>query len=155
MRYSYLVLVLVLSLSLVIACSQKQDEADQIEQEMLAAEQEAAAAAADSITTDPAATPPADVAAVPAEETSSYAPTTDEGEGFAIQIASCESVEYAEHLVELYAGRGYEPYITEYDLNGQLYYRVRLGGLATLTDAKALKNDLIDRYSVKCWIDRL
>ncbi len=153
MRYSYLILVLVLSLSLVIACSQKQDEADRIEQEMLAAEQDSAAA--DSAAADLAATPPVDVAAVPAEETSSYATTTDEGEGFAIQIASCESVEYAEHLVELYAGRGYEPYITEYDLDGQLYYRVRLGGMATLADAKAVKDDLVDRYSVKCWIDRL
>jgi cell division septation protein DedD len=147
-------MVLILSLSLVIACSQKQDEADRIEQEMLAAEQDSVAAA-DSAAAAAAATPPADVAAVPAEETSPYATTTDEGEGFAIQIASCESVEYAEHLVGLYAGRGYEPYITEYDLNGQLYYRVRLGGMATLADAKAVKDDLVDRYSVKCWIDRL
>ena len=155
MRYSYLILVFILSLSLVIACSQKQDEADQIEQEMLAADQEAATAVADSTTAGLAETPSVDVAAVPIEETSSYALATDEGEGFAIQIASCESLEYAEHLVELYAGRGYEPYITEYDLDGQLYYRVRLGGMATLADAKAVKDDLVDRYSVKCWIDRL
>ena len=150
MKYLYVLAIVILSLAVMMACSKKQEDVDQLEQEMMTPEQPA-----DTVTEDTVSPVAMDAAAVPAEEAPAYIPTTDEGEGFAIQIASCESLVYAEYLVETYTGRGYEPYISEYNHEGQLYYRVRISGFETLSDAKAVRDELVDRFSVKCWIDQL
>ena len=70
----------------------------------------------------------------------------------AAQKAHCD---YAQYLVEKYTRRGYEPFVSTYDHLGQAYYRVRLGPVETLEDARALKAEVMDRYSLDAaWIDR-
>ena len=75
------------------------------------------------------------------------------GGGYTVQVAGCEDQAYAEYLVEKYTERGYDPYIATANVNGQTYYRVRIGSFETLGEAKALKTQLADRYSVVAWID--
>ena len=70
-----------------------------------------------------------------------------------MQVASCESRDYAESLVAKYKKRGFEPYITRFDYNGQTYYRVRLGPYDSRAAAEAARMELKDRYSINAWVD--
>lgn len=90
--------------------------------------------------------------AVPAEpEVGTPAP--GQTSGYSVQVASCESRKYAESLVEKYKKRGFDPYITEFDYNGQVYYRVRLGPYDSRAAAESAKMELKDRYSINAWVD--
>ena len=147
-----LVLIAVLFGALVVACSDKQKEAERLEQEMKDRE-----AAADTMgaQVDTTAHMEADAHAIPqeSERMPEAMPAKPAGEGYTVQVASCENQEYARHLVSLYRQRGYEPFVETYSQDGQLYYRVRVGNVPTLTEARQLKTELEDRYSVKAWID--
>lgn len=111
-------------------------------------------------TADPAAIPPemrpSRQSAVSAETTpKAPMPPIPSGGGFTVQIASSESQDYARRLVETYTGRGYQPFVSTITYNNQTYYRVRVGNFQTVAEAKALKEELADRYSIKPWIDRI
>jgi len=138
---------------LVVACSDKQKEAERLEQEMK--DREGAADTTMGVEEDTAARMEADAHAVPQEtqKVPPAMPPAPPGEGYTIQVASCESQDYARHLVDLYRKRGYEPYVETRNQDGQLYYRVRVGNVATLNEAKQLKAELSDKYSVAGWID--
>jgi cell division septation protein DedD len=75
--------------------------------------------------------------------------------GYVVQVAACESMEYAQYLVEKYQNRGYDPYMITATVEGQTYYRVRIGGIETEQEAKQLKNELLDKYSIQAWIDEI
>ncbi|MEE8577348.1 MAG: SPOR domain-containing protein, partial [candidate division Zixibacteria bacterium] len=77
-----------------------------------------------------------------------------EGSGYVVQVAGCESPDYAEYLVKLYGKRGYEAFQTTATVDGQLFYRVRVGLYETEAEAAAIRDQLLDRYSVEGWIDR-
>lgn len=153
MSLTRLVLMAVLIGALVVACSDKQKEAERLEQEMR--DREAAADTALGAEMDSAAHMEADAHAVPEEATQmpEAMPPKPAGEGYTVQVASCESQDYARHLVDLYRERGYEPFVETYSQDGQLYYRVRVGNVPTLAEARLLKAELEDRYSVNAWID--
>ena len=153
MKYMRLLAVLCLACLVVNGCSKKQEEADKLEQEMMAQETAVDSAAMDTTTAEEEVA--MDAAAVPREEPSPFVPADIEGEGYTVQVASCESLDYARHLVEVYSGRGYEPYLTQFEFEGQLYYRVRVGKFESSSEAAALKAELIDRYSVDAWVDVL
>lgn len=138
---------------LAVGCSRKKEEAAKLEQEMM--EQQAAAAdtAADTSTMLVDTTEGMDVGAIPEEEPG-VVPQYEEAEGYAVQVAACESLDYAQYLVEKYTRRGYSPYLTSTTVEGQTYYRVRVGGLESLQEAKELQAELVDKYSVKAWIDK-
>ncbi|MEW6412416.1 MAG: SPOR domain-containing protein [Candidatus Zixiibacteriota bacterium] len=142
-----LALVIILSLSMGFGCSKKKEEAAELEKEMLGKPDTATA-----VMTQPATDTTPDVAAVPQEPEPSFmgAPA---GSGYTVQVAGCEDRAYAEYLVEKYTARGYEPFVTTTTVEGQIYYRVRIGAFATLSEARALKIQLEDRYSVDAWID--
>jgi cell division septation protein DedD len=99
----------------------------------------------------PAETPvskPQEVAPKPAM------PPAPAGAGYTVQIASCESEDYARHLVQVYTKRGYEPFVATITYNNLLYYRVRVGNFKKVAEAKVLRDELTDRFSVKAWVDR-
>lgn len=154
MRLMRLLLVAALCGVLVVACSDKQKEAERLEQQMK--DREGAADTMMSAEQDTAARMEADAHAVPqeAKKVPPAMPPAPLGEGYTIQVASCENQDYARHLVDLYRKRGYEPYVETYNQDGQLYYRVRVGNVATLSEAKQLKTELADKYSVAGWVDR-
>jgi len=153
MRILTLGIILGLLLALNIGCSKKKEEAAQMEKEMMAQEAGDSAAKADSMAMD-TMSEPMDAAAIPEEpaEQSIETPPPASG-GYTVQVASCEDADYARHLQDLYTQRGYEPFITTFNYDGQTYYRVRIGAYDSYSQAKAAMNDLIDRYSVNAWID--
>jgi cell division septation protein DedD len=157
MRLIRLFTVILLAAALVSACSEKQKEAARLEEEMKNQEgaadtmAEAQTAETDTLKTAPVTKP----GAVP-QETKPAAeamPPAPPGEGYTVQVASCEDAAYARHLVNLYRERGFEPYVTQYTLDGQLYYRVRVGNVPTYAQARAIKQELESKYSVSAWID--
>ena len=92
-----------------------------------------------------------DAGAIPEEEPPAM-PGQPEGSGYTVQVASCESSDYASHLVSLYTERGYEPFVSEAVVGDQLFYRVRIGVFAGYSDAVHLQKELMDRYSLKTWV---
>ncbi len=153
MKYMRFLAVLCLAGLVISGCSKKQEEADKLEQEMMAQETAVDSAAVDTTAVEEEVA--MDAAAVPREETSPFVPVDVEGEGYTVQVASCESLDYARYLVEVYSDRGYEPYLTQFEFEGQLFYRVRVGQFESDSEALALKAELIDKYSVDAWVDIL
>lgn len=163
MRFLFVVLIAGLLLVLATGCSDKQKEAEALEQEMkemetgstdTAVEQPVEAEMSEEVTETVA-----DAAAVPEEEEVAEAmepmPEAPIGDGYTVQVASCKDEDYARYLVQRYSDRGYDVFVTTYNLNGQVYHRVRIGNYATLTEAKAAKAELVDKYSLDPWIDKL
>lgn len=146
-------------LLLIVSCSKKKEEAAQLEQEVLrgqaGAETDSAAAIVDSSEIVDSTVIPADAAAIPEEESAPAMPKRPAGDGYTVQVAGCESEDYARHLVDLYTDRGYEPYVSEFSYDGQVYYRVRIGLYDSFGPAKQLQSELSDKYSVDGWIDKV
>jgi len=142
---------------LAVSCSRKKEEAARLEQEMMQEEGVVDTAAEAGLTPEDTAeyaAPELDAGAIPSEEGPQFVPQEEEAAGYVVQVAACESLEYAQYLVEKYTARGYSAYLTTATVDGQTYYRVRVGGLATLQEAKELKTELVDKYSVEAWIDK-
>lgn len=156
MKILRILALLALCVALFAACSQKKEDAAKLEEEMLSQEQ--GDTSADSLTKpdqiEDTLAMAADVAAVPEEETSVKAmPRRPAGEGYTVQVAACESSDYARYLVDLYSQRGYEPFVSEFSVEGQKFYRVRIGLFDSQSEAKQLKDELVDKYTVQPWID--
>jgi cell division septation protein DedD len=138
------------------SCSKKREEADRLEDDVRAQEEELTISPEETPTMpdsiDTSATDTAAPSIVADQQPPAYA--RPEPAGFVVQVASCPSQEYAEHLVDLYMQRGYQPYLTTTVHEGQTYHRVRIGGFAVYSEAKALKDEVQDKYSVSAWIDR-
>ncbi len=155
MKARLLLLMFVLLTVLMVGCSDEQKkDAAALEQELLEREE---SGAEDSGATDTGAAvageeQPMDVAAVPEEETPEPVATAPVGSGWVVQVAACEAQDYAEYLVSKYTDRGYSPYITAHNHEGQMFYRVRLGMYDTQEEARQLKLELFDRYSIDGWI---
>lgn len=150
MRTYKLILLFLLGVALVGGCSKKKEEAAQLEQELTGQVDTAVQAPAETVAGPDTMAPTADAAAMPEEAPAYHAPA---GSGYTVQVAGCEDRTYAEYLAQKYTNRGYEPYITATNVGGQTYYRVRIGSYQSLSEAKALKAELADRYSIKAWID--
>ena len=149
-----LLLLLLVSLAcLLVGCSEEQKkDAAALEQELLEREDTAASGAAESTEATELEAEPMDVAAVPEEPEPEPIPTGASGTGWSVQVAACEDADYAEHLIERYQSRGYSPYLTTFTHNGQMYYRVRLGVFDTQEEARRVRLELIDKYSVDSWV---
>jgi cell division septation protein DedD len=167
MKYGRWILLVTLCFALaLVGCSKKQEEAAKLEQELegQSAEQrelDSVAAAVDSVLaelddgTTPTTTPDEAVKIVTAqeEEPAPEMPSRPDGDGYAVQIASCEDSDYARTLVDKYSKRGYEPWVVSFVHNEQTFYRVRLGPFSTESEANQVKLELIDKYSVPAWVD--
>jgi len=152
--FRYLLLLMLLAL-LVTGCSKKQEDAAKLEQELLN-EDSAGQVMADSaeMAADTGASA-LDASAIPEEEPPAAMPGQPEGSGYTVQVASCEERSYAEHVIDLYTNRGYEPYLVTVTVDGQIYHRIRIGMFETWQEARALQNDLLSKYSVQSWVDRV
>lgn len=141
---------------LAAGCSKKKEEAAQLEQEMTRETAAGTTAQAESVAEDTAGytTPGMDAGAIPREQKPEAPARQEEREGYVVQVAACESSDYAQYLVEKYTTRGYSPFVSTTTVGGQTYYRVRVGGFAALQEAKELQAELSDKYSVEAWIDK-
>ncbi len=146
------IIMSLLLFSLLTGCSKKKEEQPSVEQEMT--EQHVDTVAEDTLGMQ-------DTLQEGASETEDTSASSEPGmmpphpiSGYTVQVASCESPDYADYLIELYKRRGYEPYLTTATVNNQTYYRVRIGDFDNLQDAKVLRDELLDKYSVNAWIDK-
>jgi len=143
-------------LLLIMACAKKQEEADKLEKEMMAQEEPAVEVAPETTAVD-TTTPdeqPADYNATPEEVPEpTVQPITTSGDGFTVQVTSCEDLANAQYQIELYERRGYEAYMSSFVHEGQTFYRVRIGQFESLAEAKALQYELIDKFSLEgIWV---
>lgn len=136
-------------------CNKDQEIAD-LESEVM--ESEAIDYLADSVVEE-AVTPPEDELAMTPEKTPEEEiepqlemPIRMETDGYTVQVSSSTSYENTYTLVELYSGRGYEAYVTQTVLNGETYYRIRIGVYETFEQAQELALELKDKYSITYWI---
>jgi cell division septation protein DedD len=73
--------------------------------------------------------------------------------GYTIQVAAGTNYDYAADLVGVYEKRGYEAFISDATVDGEAFYRVRIGVFEDIRDARALGDELKDKYSAEYWID--
>jgi len=157
MRWLLAVVLSVLVLLMLTGCSEKQKDAARMEQEVKdlegAEDTSAGALQQDSLAE---AQRMADAQAVPDEAAPARRPmpAAPAGVGYTVQVASCEDEDFARHLIDVYTGRGYEPFVTTITYNNQTYYRVRIGNFESLSEARALQNELSDRFSLQTWVDQ-
>lgn len=100
-------------------------------------------------------TPVVPIDTMPAEPEMPGMPRPPQGDGYAIQVASATDEAYARYLVDLWTGRGYEPFVETFTYNDELHYRLRLGLYMTYGEAKKVKDEIVDRFSMKVWIDQV
>lgn len=153
-----LIAALMVSFAVLFGCADSDDKAAELEQQMNELEGKAAedsGMAPDSVTHDEAMTPDETESMTepePEETVPDFSGTPADAGLYTVQIASCEDPQYAEHLVNVYKNRGYEPYVVSALVEGQTYYRVRLGGFAAFSEAKSMQAEILDRFSVEGWI---
>lgn len=155
MRY---VLVICLILGLVVGgCSKKKEEIEAIEKE---AAETGAGAVMDSLEGAGAgAERPADTLAARAPGAGKEGterpgmPDWADLEGYVIQIGSYSTYDFAQMMADKYQQRDYPVFVQEMQIEGQIYYRLRVGVYETLEDAKTIGELLADRYSAEYWID--
>lgn len=153
MRFFGILGLLVAISLLTISCSDKKEEVAKLEKEVLDEGADIDSVGDSSALTDTLGVQTSSPQTVPDEVEPEPFPAIPTGGGYTVQVAGCESQAYAQHLVNVYQDRGYEPYVTNKTVEGQLYYRVRIGQFENLQEAKVLKADLLDKYSVEAWID--
>ncbi|MBU8933054.1 MAG: SPOR domain-containing protein [candidate division Zixibacteria bacterium] len=143
---------------LALGCSKKKDEVAQLEKELLG-DSAIADSLGDSVTQSDFVGDDTgmamDAGAVPEETQPKELPSAPTGSGYTVQVAGCEDRAYAQHLVKVYTDRGFEPFVTNYTVDDQLFYRVRIGQFEGYREATILKAELIDKYSADVWIDQL
>ena len=157
MKFLMLTALTLVFLGLLIGCSDKKDDAAQLEQEMMdmdTPEEETSESMGDTGWIEDTGADVVDAGAIPEEtvDEPEIEVTDLEGEGYTVQVAACESPEYARHLVDKYFGRGYEAYITRTVVDGQTFYRVRIGNFTTQSEAKELQAELMDKYTLTVWV---
>ncbi len=156
LRFLVPMLLVLAASSLMLSCADKekeeQDRLAKIAEENRITDSIAAVESADSIAASEAI---AEEMAAEQEPANSLMPPRPTGEGFTVQVAGCESMEYAEYLVGVYAERGYEAYIGTITKDDQIYYRVRIGNYETMGPAKDLVLELVDKFSIDPWIDKI
>jgi cell division septation protein DedD len=96
-----------------------------------------------------------DIDTMPAVEPVPDLPSAPAGSGYVIQVASATDAKYARYLVNLWRGRGYEPFVTTTAQNNETHYRIRLGLYDSQAQAKSVVAELEDKYSLKTWIDQM
>jgi cell division septation protein DedD len=156
MRIKWSLLLAALAALVLAGCSEDQKkEAAKLEQELMEREAEQSEAALEPVgDTSVAEEPEMNAGAIPEEpEEDTDFMTGPVGSGYTVQVASCESRDYAEYLAAKYTERGFTSYITTFTHNGQLYYRVRVGPFDTRAQAAEVKAKIDDKYSVSGWID--
>lgn len=81
-------------------------------------------------------------------ETTAPAPATVPKAGsYSVQIEAVMDKQGADDMVRRLRSLGYLPYIIEADINGQTWYRVRIGPYATPAEARAAQEKLHQKYN--------
>jgi DedD protein len=150
---------MILFLLLLLSGCSKDEEIAELEQEIRESEAvDPLAERPEASDTTAAAEEPGEVVmtpeAAPTEEpVREEMPRRPDIAGYTVQVAAGTNYEYTSELVDLFNQRGYEAFVTDAVVGGQTFYRVRIGTFEDKRDAKALGEELKDKYSVSYWID--
>jgi cell division septation protein DedD len=152
--------ILILSLLVLFFACSKDKDVQQLENETREAEttnMETDTTAAETSTGETMDTSEEQYAMTPEttpEEEPMGQPTTDYSGmgGFTVQVGSGTDYDNAEYLMKKYQDRGYDAFITQANIGGELVYRIRIGNYTSYSEAKALALELQDKYSAKFWI---
>jgi cell division septation protein DedD len=77
---------------------------------------------------------------------------------FVVQVGSWRSETKASDLVDVWKQRGYDSaYMESYgnESTGDVWFRVRLGNMASRPEADALVNQLKQRHGLSAWVDTM
>lgn len=80
---------------------------------------------------------------------------SDDG-AFSVQVGSWRSETKADELANIWKTRGFNAaFVEKYgtDANGDVWFRVRLGRLASRSNADALASHVKSKYGVMAWVD--
>jgi cell division septation protein DedD len=155
-RRNLLIFILAFSL-IIIGCSKDQDEIDALQED---ATEMDASAAMDSLESTgdeggEAVTDYAEPEVTAAEE--SYEPEPEpeypDVEGFVVQLGSYYDYELAEYFAGKYKNRDYPAFVRQIEIDGETYYRLRVGVYETYEEAERVGEELVDKYSATYWID--
>ncbi len=149
-------IVVVIGAVALVGCNKKQDEAEALQKE---ATGQNAEAVLDSLNaSDTAQQPtPTTAAAEPAQPAKKEAPPPEPDysqiPGFVVQLGSYRDYELATYWADKYQKRDFPAFLSQVDLDGETYYRLRVGIYDTYQEAKEAGDLLADRYSAQYWID--
>ncbi len=152
----YIILIVLIAVASA-GCSKKKEEAKKLQDEM-AQRDTVVDTVVDTVThmTPDTTRISANAGAIPSDEMSGrYMPRQPQGQGFTVQVAGTTGQEDARRLIDLYTKRGYEPFLTAVQVGGATVYRVRIGEFQTYAEAKKVKTELADKFSINPWIDQL
>ncbi len=147
--------ILILALA-VTGCSKKKEEAQALQKE---AAQDEAAMAMDSLAQKPPVTDtvaevtPKPVTPQEPVETKPVESGYPQEEGFVVQVGSYLNHDLATSMVGKYKNRGYDAFLVPVEVDGQEFYRLRIGVFDTYAEAKQVGEQLADRYSAVYWLD--
>ena len=151
-----IVICLITGLALT-GCSKKEEDIRAIEQE---AADQSADAVMDSIeSTGMEAETAGETTTTAAEKTTKETakkpemPDYSDLTGYVVQIGSYASYDFAQLMAEKYLERDYPAFVQAAEIDGQVYYRLRIGVYETKEDAIQVGNLLADRYSAEYWLD--
>ncbi len=147
--------ILMLALA-VTGCSKKKEEAQALQKE---AAQDEAAMAMDSLNQKPPVTdtvaqvrPEPTITPKPTE-TKPAEPEPPQEAGYVVQVGSYLNHDLAESMLAKYKSRGYDAFLVPTEVDGQEFYRLRIGVFDTYAEAKQVGEQLTDRYSAVYWLD--
>ncbi len=134
-------------------CSDKEKEAEKIEQDMaeMAVETTSMVDTSDALLDADMMESDSEMA----DESSLEMPRAPQGDGYAVQVSSATDESYAFYLVDLWTGRGYAPYVTTITYNDETHFRVRIGLYEAYSDANKLVAELEEKVSADVWIDQV
>ncbi len=98
-----------------------------------------------------------DAGAIPEEEKLGVRAGTQSGlaGGYVVQIASTPDRAYAQNLAATFVSRGYTAYVTNAEVKSATYFRVRIGRFATLTEARQIVAQLLQKYAVAGFVTQV
>ena len=153
----FLIGVLIVGLR-IIGCNKKQDELDAIQQD--AADQDAAVVIdslgqgeGEAVEETAEYETPTLTETEAVRETAEPEPDYSQFEGFVIQLGSYSDYELATYWSEKYQNRDLPAFLRQVELDGQTFWRLRIGVYDTYGEAKEVGDLLVDRYSAAYWID--
>lgn len=74
---------------------------------------------------------------------------------YTLQVSSSTVEAFAEELKDKLIGRGYDAFIQESYVEGIKRYRIRVGHFATLDEAKAYRQKMLNTTEFSPWIDKI
>lgn len=153
----FLVCILLAGL-LLVGCSKEDEEVDALGDQ---AAQDEAAAVMDSLNkvkTDSAAMEQGTLAEdtqTMTEPEETFEPEVDYSGlvGYVVQVGSYAEYDFAKMMSEKFTKRDYPAFVVSTEIDGQTYYRLRIGVYETYEEAKEVGELVKDRYSAEYWID--